>query len=128
MHNLFHSPFRPGFRHCRHSGPIAHVRLNSYHSYARATLIWQLLGILVAICFLRCCKYSEDSQIPQPLPTLVHVISVVPIILILMGIIGLAAALVVEMLNTSLITAVAMTSVLIFGIILCLGTSHFGRR
>jgi cytochrome bd-type quinol oxidase subunit 2 len=107
------------------SGSIATTATHALLSFG---IIFELLGILVAICFLRCCKYSEDSHIPQPLPKLVRVISVVPIILILMGIIGLAAALVVEMLNTSLITAVAMTSVLIFGIILCLGTSHFGRR
>jgi hypothetical protein len=52
----------------------------------------------------------------------------VPTVLVLVGIVGLAASLVMEMLKTSLITAIAMSSVLIVGIVFSVFTLHLGRR
>jgi hypothetical protein len=83
----------------------------------------ELLAILLAICFIHSHQYPEDSQ---HLPALVRLVSGTPIVFTLMGIVGLATALVVEMLKTSLGTAVAMSGFLIFGIILCLLASFFG--
>jgi hypothetical protein len=85
-------------------------------------MTFELLAILLAICFIHSHQYSEDSQ---HLPALVRLASGTPIVLTLMGIVGLATALVVEMLKTSLGTAVAMSGFLIFGIILCLLASFF---
>ena len=86
-------------------------------------MTFELLGILLAICFLPIHQYSEDLQ---RLPALVRLALGVPIVLVLMGIVGLAAVLVVEMLKTSLTTAVVMSSFLVFGIMLCLLASCFG--
>jgi len=86
-------------------------------------MTFELLAILLAICFIHSYQYSEGSQ---RLPVLVRLASGTPIVFILMGIVGLAVALVVEMLKTSLGTAVAMTGFLLFGIILCLFASFFG--
>jgi hypothetical protein len=88
------------------------------HALLLFSIIFELLGILVAIYFILCCHYSGDSYILQHPP--ICFMTVIPIILIMMGIIGLTVALVVEMLNPrplfKLITVVAMISVLIFGI------------
>ena len=46
--------------------------------------------------------------------------------LVFMGIVGLAAVLVVKMLKTSIGIAAAMSGFLVFGIILCLLASCFG--
>jgi hypothetical protein len=86
-------------------------------------MIFELLAILLAICFLQSRQYSKDSQRPS---ALLRLASGVPIVLLLMGIVGLAAALVVEMLKTSLGMAVAMSGFLIFGTILCLLALCFG--
>ena len=86
-------------------------------------MIFELLAILLAICFIHSHQYPEDSQ---RLPALVRLASGTPIVFTLMGIVGLASALVVEMLKTSLGTAVAMSGFLIFGIILCLLALFFG--
>ena len=88
-------------------------------------MILELLGILFAIyfvCFVQ-CYHSEESRPP---PTLVRLASGVPTVLILTGIIVLAAALVTEMLKTSLGTAIAMSGFLILGVVLCLFASFRG--
>jgi uncharacterized membrane-anchored protein len=86
-------------------------------------MTFELLAILLAICFFQSQYYSEGSQRP---PALLRMASGVPVVLVWMGIVGLASALVVEMLKTSLGTAVAMSGFLIFGIILCLLASCVG--
>jgi hypothetical protein len=86
-------------------------------------MTFELLAILLAICFFQSQHYSEDSQRPL---ALLRMASGVPVVLVWMGIVGLASALVVEMLKTSLGTAVAMSGFLIFGIILCLLASCVG--
>ena len=55
-----------------------------------------------------------------------HLALGMPIVLVLVGIVVLAAALVVEMLKMSVGIAFAMSGFLAFGIILCLLASCFG--
>jgi len=82
-------------------------------------VVLELLGILLAICFVQ--SYHPDEGRPrQALSTLARLVSGVPIVLILTGIIGLAAALVVETLKASLSIAFIMSGCLIIGVILCL--------
>ena len=80
------------------------------HALLLFSIIFELLGILVAIYFILRCHYSGDSYILQH--PLICFMTVIPIILIMMGIIGLTVALVVEMLNPrplfKLITVVAI--------------------
>ena len=82
-------------------------------------IIFELLGILLAICFVQ-MHNTDDAHHPQPLSTLARLALRVPTVLILTGIVGLGAALVVETLETSLGTAVAMSSFLFFGVVSCL--------
>ena len=86
-------------------------------------MTFELLAILLSIRFL---QYFEDSRPSQPLSTIFCLASRVPVVLVLVGIVGLAVSLVVEMLKTSLSTAVAMSGFLIFGIIFCLLALCFG--
>jgi len=88
-------------------------------------VILELLGILLAICLVH-SHHPDESRPPQPLSMLVRIMSGVPIVLILTGIIGLAVALVVETLKTSLSTAVVMGGFIISGIILCILASVRG--
>jgi hypothetical protein len=96
----------------------------SLNKIARAFLsigiILELLGILFAICFVQMRNHADDGHYSQPLSTLVHLALRVPTVLILTGVVGLRAALVAETLETSLGTAVAMSSFLIFGVVSCL--------
>jgi len=82
-------------------------------------IIFELLGILLAICFIH---HTDDGHHFQPFSTLARRTWRVPTVLVLMGIVALGTALVVETLKTSLGTAVAMSSFLIFGVVLCLLT------
>jgi len=81
-------------------------------------LILELLGILLAICFVR----THNGDNIQPRSTLTRLTLRMPTFLIFMGIVGLGATLVVETLQTSLGTAVTMSSFLIFGVIICILT------
>jgi hypothetical protein len=116
------------------AGAIITIQLQMLTSSAMATttatrvllffgMTFELLAILLAICFIHSHQYPEGSQ---RLPALVRLTSGTPVVFTLMGIVGLATALMVEMLKTSLGTAVAMSGFLIFGIILCLLASFFG--
>jgi hypothetical protein len=91
-------------------------------------IILELLAILFAICFVQ-MHNTHDSHHSQPLSTLSARLALrVPTVLILTGIVGLGAALVVDTLETSLGTAVAMSSFLIFGVVLCLLSLVRGLR
>jgi len=82
-------------------------------------VVLELLGILLAICFVQ--SYHPDEGRPRQAPsTLARLVSGVPIVLILTGIIGLAAALVVETFKVSLSIAIIMSGCLSIGVILCL--------
>jgi len=90
-------------------------------------VILELLGILLAICFVQ--LHHPDERHPlQTQSTLVRLTSGVPNVLILTGIIGLATTLVVETLKTSLSMAVVMSGciVTVSGVALCLFTSFRG--
>jgi hypothetical protein len=91
-------------------------------------MTFELLGILLAICFLQFHQYPEDINSSQLLAMLVRLASGVPVVLVLMGIIGLAAVFVVEVIETSLSTAIAMSTFIVFGIILCLLATYFVLR
>jgi hypothetical protein len=82
-------------------------------------IILELLGILFAICFVQ-MRNANDGHHPQPLSTLVRLALRVPTVLVLAGIVGLGTGLVVETIETSLGTAIAMSSFLVFGVVLCL--------
>jgi hypothetical protein len=82
-------------------------------------IIFELLGILLAICSIH---HTDNGHHSQPLSTLARLAWRVPTVLVLMGIVVLGTALVVETLETSLGTAVAMSSFLVFGVVLCLLT------
>jgi hypothetical protein len=82
-------------------------------------IVLELLGILFAICSVQ-TRNADDGHHFQPLSTLDHVALRVRIVLILTGIVGLGAALVVETLETSLGAAITMSSFLIFGVVSCL--------
>ena len=78
-------------------------------------MTFELLAILLAVTFTQ----SRPS-------TFLRVTSGLPIVLVLVGIVGLAVALVVEMLKVSVGTAAVMSGFLVIGIILCLLASFFG--
>jgi hypothetical protein len=80
----------------------------------------ELLGILFAICVAQMRNHADDRHHSQPLSTLDHLALRVPTVLILTGVVGLGAALVVDTLETSLGMAVAMSSFLFFGVVSCL--------
>jgi hypothetical protein len=82
-------------------------------------IVLELLGILFAICSVQ-IRNADDAHHFQPLSNFDHVALRVPIVLILTGVVGLGAALVVETLETSLGTAVTMSSFLIFGVVSCI--------
>jgi uncharacterized membrane protein YcjF (UPF0283 family) len=77
-------------------------------------MILELLGILLAICFAQ-AHYTRG----QPPSVLTKHALRVPMVLILMGVVGLCVALVVETIETSLGIAVTMCAVLFFGVMLC---------
>jgi hypothetical protein len=87
------------------------------------SMILELLGILLAICLTQSTSTAHHHS--QQLLTFVHRL---PTLLILIGIIGLGAALVVETLETSLGTAVAMSSILLFGVVISFLTLLRGPR
>ena len=89
-------------------------------------MIFELLAMLLAISFLPLHQYSERTYPSQPRHVFAHLALEMPIVLVFMGIVMLAAALVVEMLKMSVGIAVAMSGFLVFGIILCLLASCFG--
>ncbi len=81
-------------------------------------MIFELLGILLAICLVQ-THNTNNIHHSQPHSILLHLSSRIPTLSIWMGIFGLGVALVVETLQTSLGTAVTMSSLLVFGVILC---------
>jgi len=90
-------------------------------------MILELLGILLGICLVQ-THNTNNIHHSQPYSILLGLSSRIPTLSIWMGIFGLGAALVVETLQTSLGTAVAMSSFLIFGVILCILTLLRGLR
>jgi hypothetical protein len=89
-------------------------------------MTFELLAILLAISFPQFQQYPEEHHPLLPRAALVRLALGMPIVLVFMGIVGLAAALVMETLKTSIGTAAAMSGFLVFGIILCLLASCFG--
>jgi hypothetical protein len=81
-------------------------------------IMFELLGLLLAICF-PLPDHTDDNS-----PSL-YLASSLQTVLIFMGILGLATALVVETVKTSLGAAVAMTCALFLGGIVCLSTVCF---
>ena len=90
------------------------------HVILAVSMILELIGILLAICFSQLYHADSDVHHSQPNSTSVRFALCAPTLLILTGIVGLGAALVVETLQTSLGAAVTMSGLLAFGIILCL--------
>jgi hypothetical protein len=87
----------------------------------------ELLGILLAICFIQSSN-TDEVACSHSLSILVRLALGLPTVLILTGIIGLGAALVVETLQASLGAAVIMSGFLVFGVVCCLLTLLHGLR
>ena len=90
------------------------------HVILAVSVILELIGILLAICFSQLYHADSDVHHSQPNSTPVRFALCAPTLLISTGIVGLGAALVVETLQRSLSAAVTMSSLLAFGIIICL--------
>jgi len=88
-------------------------------------MVLELLGISLAICFVRAHHMRSNHPSQPPLALVQHALRV-PTVLILTGIVGLGVALVVETLETSLGTAVTMSGFLIFGVIICVSLLVYG--
>jgi hypothetical protein len=87
----------------------------------------ELLGVMLVISFIR-FPVNTRRESSNILRAIIRATSEAPTILFLMGVICVAAALVVDMLDVSIGTAVAMGCVLIGGGILCLLACCFGSR
>lgn len=87
-------------------------------------LMSELVGVMLVI-YIRFPAHPVH-QSRNAVRKIIRAASQVPTFLILIGIIGIAAALVVEMLDISLITAIAMSMVLIFGIVFCISAWCLG--
>lgn len=85
----------------------------------------ELVGVILVVYFTRFPVNPRDTTY-RSMTMILCGVSEVPTILILIGIICLVAALVVEMLDISLGTAVAMSGVLFLGVIFCLLASWVG--
>jgi hypothetical protein len=59
-------------------------------------IISELFGVIIALNFLRFHKYTNNILPSEPLPIMTRLMSSMPTLLISIGILGLAAALVVE--------------------------------
>jgi hypothetical protein len=77
----------------------------------------ELVGVIVIVSFARFPANPRDNASRS---TIMRGVSEIPTVLILIGIICLAATLVVEMLGISVGTAVAMSGVLFLGVFFCL--------
>jgi small neutral amino acid transporter SnatA (MarC family) len=84
-------------------------------------LMSELVGVMLIIYIRFPSKHARKSQ-----QKLIHIASEVPTFLILIGIVGIAAALVVEMLDISVGNAVAMGGILLLGIAFCVLAWCFG--
>lgn len=82
-------------------------------------MVLELLGMSVAICFAQVCLAENNQRSRTPLGLARHAMRV-STMLILSGIVGLGIALVIETLETSMGTAVTMSGILIFGVVLCI--------
>ena len=82
-------------------------------------MVLELLGMSVAICFTQVCLAENNQRSRTPLGLARHAMRV-STMLILSGIVGLGIALVIETLETSMGTAVTMSGILIFGVVLCI--------
>jgi hypothetical protein len=78
-------------------------------------MILQLLGIFISICFAQ-SRQTEGTQVPS---TLVRLLMRVPTVLISLGIMGLGSAFVVETVEVSMGTAIAMSFFLAIGVVVC---------
>jgi hypothetical protein len=74
----------------------------------------ELVGVML-IVYVR----FPSNHARKSLRRIIRIASEVPTFLILIGIIGIAAALVVEMLDVSVGTAIAMGGILVVGIAFC---------
>jgi hypothetical protein len=79
----------------------------------------ELVGVILIVYFTRFPANPRDNAC-RSTTAILHGVSEMPTILILIGIICLTAALVVEMLEISIGTAVAMSGVLFLGVFFCL--------
>jgi len=79
-------------------------------------MILELVSIFISICFIQ-SRRSDAAQVPS---TFVRLLARVPSILILAGIVVLGAALVVEMFEVSMGAAIAMSALLVCGVLVCL--------
>ena len=102
-------PFYQGRRHCRDPAPTAYVWIDNITATTRVMLyfsaILEWLGmLLLATCFPQLVEsyHTRKRHSSQPLSKLIHLASKLPTVMILTGIVVLAAVLVVETLKTSL--------------------------
>jgi hypothetical protein len=79
----------------------------------------ELVGVIVIVYFARFPANPRDNAYRSTM-MIMRGVSEVPTVFILIGIICLAAALVVEMLEISIGTAVAMSGVIFLGVFFCL--------
>ena len=84
-------------------------------------IIFELLGLLHLICI-------PIPQHTEGIPLFLRLVSRVPTMLILMGMLGLATALVVETVKLSLNVAIGMGCTFFLGGTVCLLTSWFTTR
>jgi flagellar motor component MotA len=77
------------------------------------SLMFELIGVMLIIHLTRFRSHHTSFQ------KIIRAASELPTFLILTGIIGVAAALAVEMFDISLGTAIAMSVVLILGVVFC---------
>jgi nitrogen fixation/metabolism regulation signal transduction histidine kinase len=76
----------------------------------------ELLGVMLIVFFTRCSKYQSRES---PGSAAIRIASELPAFFVLAGIVGVAAALVVETLEVSVGVAIVMSGVLILWIIFC---------
>jgi hypothetical protein len=79
----------------------------------------ELVGVILVVYFTQFPTNPRDNAC-RSTTAILHGVSEMPTVLVLIGIICLAAALVVEMLGISIGTAVAMSGILFLGVFFCL--------
>jgi hypothetical protein len=87
------------------------------HNLLSFGIILQLLAIFLSICFI---QFRQINGTHASSTRLVRLLVHVPTILILLGIVGLGSAVVVETVETSLCTAIAMSIFLACGVGVCI--------
>lgn len=79
-------------------------------------LVLELLSIVLATCL---AQYTRKPNLPPSESTFIRLTRETPIVLILVGILSLAAAFITEMRHWSLASMIVMSGMLVLGLALC---------